>query len=260
MRKILFICAFATLLLLSSPIYGEDAADGEVREEGEDAAKEEIVDSVKGEASSADVATNILFTSPHSNDKKELVAGQLVKFLIGFANRGEKDFIVKASDTSFRYPGDYSYHIQNFTLAKYDQLVQPKQEATFDYAFIPSEQFIGRPLGLVINLHYVDQDGTFFTTTVFNETVQIVEDEMAFSTETGFLYLTFAAIVVVLFFIGQHYLSKFTRKTHSASHYVPSQEIGTGKHEVDFEWIPRTSLEREKKSPKMGSPRNRRAN
>lgn len=81
------------------------------------------------------MATNILFTSLHSNDKKELVAGQLVKFLIGFANRGEKDFIVvdelakmpltlgithecvqKASDTSFRYPGDYSYHIQNFTV------------------------------------------------------------------------------------------------------------------------------------------------
>jgi hypothetical protein len=47
MRKILFVCAFAFLLLLSSPVYGEDAADGEVREEAEDAAKEEIVDAVK---------------------------------------------------------------------------------------------------------------------------------------------------------------------------------------------------------------------
>jgi len=78
---------------------------------------------------------------------------------------------------------------------------------------------------------------------------------MAFNTETGFLYLTFSAIVVVLFFIAQHYFSKFARKQHSASHYAPSHEIGTSKNEVDFEWIPRTNLE--KKSPKMGSPRNR---
>jgi hypothetical protein len=38
-------------------------------------------------------------------------------------------------------------------------VVPPKQEATFDYAFIPSDAFIGRPLGLVVELQYVDQVG-----------------------------------------------------------------------------------------------------
>jgi hypothetical protein len=35
-------------------------------------------------------------------------------------------------------------------------LVPPKQEATFDYGFIPSENFAGRPLGLVVLLRYSD--------------------------------------------------------------------------------------------------------
>ncbi len=48
----------------------------------------------------------------------------------------------------------------------------------------------------------------FYTSAVFNETVQIVEDESSFSTETGFLYVVFAAIAIVLLFIAQHYLSK----------------------------------------------------
>ena len=43
----------------------------------------------------------------------ELVVGRVTKFEIGFANRGEKDFTVHFSHTSFRYPLDFSYHVQN---------------------------------------------------------------------------------------------------------------------------------------------------
>jgi translocon-associated protein subunit alpha len=59
---------------------------------------------------SPDVQTSFLFTNLHS---RELVAGQIVKFLAGLANKGEKDIIVKSCETSFRYPLDFSYHIQN---------------------------------------------------------------------------------------------------------------------------------------------------
>lgn len=48
------------------------------------------------------------------------------------------------------------YGFLQFSAVRYERLVQPKQEATFDYAFIPSDAFVGRPLGLVVNLHYVD--------------------------------------------------------------------------------------------------------
>ena len=40
-------------------------------------------------------------------------AGALVKFLVGFTNKGEKDFVVETMEASFRYPQDYSFFIQN---------------------------------------------------------------------------------------------------------------------------------------------------
>lgn len=91
---------------------------------------------------------------------------------------------------------------------QYNRVVAAKQEATFNYAFYPSDQFAGRPLGLVVELQYEDSDGKAYKNTVFNETVTIVEDESNFNTETGFLYVIFAAVVVLILLAGQHFLSK----------------------------------------------------
>ena len=59
---------------------------------------------------SPDADTFILFTKPTGTD---FPAGALVKFLVGFTNKGSKDFIVDTMDASFRYPQDYSFYIQN---------------------------------------------------------------------------------------------------------------------------------------------------
>jgi hypothetical protein len=63
---------------------------------------------------SPDVQTTFLITNHKQGPAaRELLAGQIVRFLVGFANKGEKDIIVKTCETSFRYPLDFSYHIQN---------------------------------------------------------------------------------------------------------------------------------------------------
>jgi len=263
MKPWLFI-VLSLLLLSANVMRADDPADGEVEDETDDTQakhgtaqdvleKEPATDEQKvGPAPDAQVS--FLFTTPENT--RDLIAGKIVKYLIGFANRGEKDFIINFAETSFRYPMDFSYHIQNYTAARYNRVVPPKQEATFDYAFIPSDAFIGRPLGLVVELQYVDQEGQTFVHTVFNETVNIVEDESSFNTETGFLYLVFAGLIVLLLVIGQHFLSRFTRKSTSSWTSSSTEEVGTNKNEVDFEWIPTEYLE--KKSPKPSSPRNRR--
>lgn len=91
---------------------------------------------------------------------------------------------------------------------QYSRVIAAKQEATFNYGFYPSDQFSGRPLGLVVELYYKDSVGKAYKNTVFNETVTIVEDESNFNTETGFLYIIFAAIIVLILLAGQHFLSK----------------------------------------------------
>lgn len=83
-------------------------------------------------------------------------ANNIVKFLVGFTNKGTEDFIVESLDASFRYPQDYQFYIQNFTALSLNTIVPPQRQATFEYSFIPAEPMGGRPFGLVINLNYRD--------------------------------------------------------------------------------------------------------
>jgi len=86
----------------------------------------------------------------------DLPAGKLVEFLVGFTNRGSQDMVVEALEASFRYPVDFSFHIQNFSQLLYSRTVKPTHQATLFYSFIPAETFAGRPFGLSVNLHYRD--------------------------------------------------------------------------------------------------------
>ena len=43
-----------------------------------------------------------------------------------------------------------------FTTVPIDRTVEPEKEATFYYAFTPSESFSARPFGLTINVNYKD--------------------------------------------------------------------------------------------------------
>ncbi|VDD96750.1 unnamed protein product [Enterobius vermicularis] len=265
-RLLLTLITIGLVLPFAQIVRAADEADGEVEDEKEDtedsqpaavdekAAEEETVPVI---GPSPDAHVFFLFTQPENS--KDLPGGKLVRFLAGFQNWGEKDFIVNYCETSFRYPQDYSYYVQNFTALHYNRLVAPKQEGSFDYAFFPPEQFMGRPLGLVVELHYEDSDGTKFISTLFNETLTIVEDDSNFNTETGFLYVLLAAAVVLVLFAGQQFLSKLTRRHGmTKSRQNPPIEMGTKNEDVDYEWIPRTVMNHKNtRSPKQGSPKHR---
>ena len=102
---------------------------------------------------------------------------------------------------------DFTFHIQNFTTATFSKAVKPGQQATVGYSFVPADAFAGRPIGLTINLNYRDAAGNFFIDPVFNETVQIVEFDEGFDTETFFMYVCMAGAVVLLLFLGFNFLS-----------------------------------------------------
>ena len=128
-------------LFFRSGIRAEDPIDGEVTDDAGD-----VKAAAAGSASateddeltigaSPDATLAFVFTMPananHQRGKRELMnqagivakcthctrsefpANRPVRYLIGFQNRGEKDFIIKSSETSFRYPMDFNYHIQN---------------------------------------------------------------------------------------------------------------------------------------------------
>ncbi|KAF7281046.1 signal sequence receptor subunit 1 l(1)G0320 [Rhynchophorus ferrugineus] len=251
------------------PIDEEEAdVEGEV-EEGDvvtTESEEEDEEELQSRAS-PDADTVLLFTKPSSQgaSQLELVAGTPVEFLVGFRNKGEKDFVVDTVDASFRYPMDFNFFIQNFSAIGYNKIVKPEEEATFYYSFIPAEAFAGRPFGLNINLVYHDISGNDFQEAVFNETVQIIELDEGFDGETFFLYVFLAAGVVLLLVIGQQTLLSVGKKRPTKK--AAPVETGTkNPNNVDYDWLPAqtlASLNREKnqKSPRAAknqqSPRQR---
>jgi translocon-associated protein subunit alpha len=191
----------------------------------------------------SDADTFLLFTKPKQKGSVELPAGQVVEFLVGFTNRGESDFVIETLDASFRYPMDYTYHIQNFSAISYHKIVKPKQEATIAYSFIPADSFAGRPIGLSINLAYRDADGSFYFDPVYNETVQIVDFDEGFDTEVFFMYVFMVAGSLLALFLGFTMLSgKSKGKKPSYAPAKPKVETGTSGDDVDYEWIPRSAL------------------
>jgi translocon-associated protein subunit alpha len=212
----------------------EEAGEGEAQQEDSEG---DAADST----TSPDADTTLLFTKPPGITNMELPAGQITEFLVGFTNKGEDEMIVDHVEASLRYPMDFTYHIQNFSAVVYGKTVKPKQQATVIYSFIPADAFAGRPIGLVINLNYRDSIGNVYVDPVFNETVQIVEFDEGFDTETFFLYVTLAGLVMLLLFLGYDFVSGGSKKKSGARKVAV--ETGTGKEDdVDYEWIPKSAL------------------
>ncbi|ELT99950.1 hypothetical protein CAPTEDRAFT_223723 [Capitella teleta] len=209
---------------------------------------------------SPDADTYLLFTKPVD---QVFAAGELVKILVGFTNAGEKDFVVDTIDAAFHYPQDYSFYIQNFTAVGYQRQVESGRQATFEYAFQPSDSFSGRPFGLTINLNYRDQDGNMFQQAMFNETITLVEPDEGLDGETFFLYIFLAALVVLMLVGAQHLLGSFGKKRMSKS--KAPVEMGTQSNsDIDYDWIPKEALNGTSRSPGRSpksktSPRNRKA-
>ena len=47
---------------------------------------------------------------PHNT---EFPSDEIVKFLVGFTNKGNQEFTVQSLEASFRYPQDFQFYIQN---------------------------------------------------------------------------------------------------------------------------------------------------
>ncbi|XP_037612474.1 translocon-associated protein subunit alpha isoform X4 [Sebastes umbrosus] len=223
----------------------EDDENAELTEEKEDEEEEALVGEVKA---SPNADTTILFVKGD-----DFPANNIVKFLMGFSNKGSENFIVESLDASFRYPQDYQFYIQNFTALQLGIVVPGGRQATFEYSFIPAEPMGGRPFGLVINLNYKDSNGNMFQDAVFNQTVTITEREDGLDGETIFMYV-FLSGLGLLVVVGLHQLMESRKRRRPAA----KVEMGTSSHnDVDLSWIPQETLNQINKASPKRSPRKR---
>jgi translocon-associated protein subunit alpha len=116
---LLLISSFSLLLLKPSFVRADIDVDEDEVDETEDiinegkktaGEEEEEVESFVNSMASPFAKASILFVQPETTD---LPAGRLSRVLVGFYNNGTSDFIVDSIEGSFRYPQDFSYHIQN---------------------------------------------------------------------------------------------------------------------------------------------------
>ncbi|XP_048021345.1 translocon-associated protein subunit alpha isoform X1 [Megalobrama amblycephala] len=242
----------------------EDDDNTELTEEKEEEEEEALVGEMKA---SPNADTTILFvkgegslkrTKADDSSSTNFPANNIVKFLLGFTNKGSENFIVDSLDASFRYPQDFQFYIQNFTALQLGTEVPPQRQATFEYSFIPAEPMGGRPFGLVINLNYRDSSGNVFQDAVFNQTVTITEREDGLDGETIFMYVFLSGLGLLLV-VGLHQLLESRKRRRPAA----KVEMGTSNHnDVDMSWIPQETLNqimasrRDKASPRR-SPRKR---
>ncbi|XP_078395691.1 translocon-associated protein subunit alpha isoform X6 [Cetorhinus maximus] len=212
----------------------EDEPTDVMEDEKEEEEEEEDDDLTSGEPkASPNADTTILFVKG-----EDFPANNIVKFLVGFTNKGSEEFVVESLDASFRYPQDYQFYIQNFTALQLNTLVQSQRQATFEYSFIPAEPMGGRPFGLVINLNYRDASSNIYRDAVFNQTVTITEREDGLDGETIFLYM-FLTGLGLLVVVGIHQLLESRKRRRPTS----KVEMGTSNHNnVDMSWIPQETL------------------
>ncbi|KAM4606159.1 translocon-associated protein subunit alpha isoform 2-T2 [Polymixia lowei] len=223
----------------------EDDENTELTEEKDEEEEEALAGEVKA---SPHADTTILFVKG-----EDFPANNIVKFLLGFTNKGSENFVVESLDASFRYPQDFQFYIQNFTALQLGTVVPPGRQATFEYSFIPAEPMGGRPFGMVINLNYKDSNGNVFQDAVFNQTVTITEREDGLDGETIFMYV-FLSGLGLLVIVGLHQLLESRKRRRPA----PKVEMGTSSHnDVDMSWIPQETLNQINKASPRRSPRKR---
>ncbi|CAF1628349.1 unnamed protein product, partial [Adineta ricciae] len=177
--------------------------------------------------------------------------------LVGARNNGTQSFVVESIDGSLRYPQDFTYYIQNFTALRAEKTVEPGLESTFEYLFMPSETFNGRPMGLVVLVNYRNNEGKRFQNVVFNQTINFIDADEGFDGETFFLYIFLGAILVLLGFVAYQYL--LANRVKRVSGKLGSQNLASqqGKGNYDVDWIPKHHLP-QNRSPKK-SPRERKS-
>ncbi|CAN9512339.1 unnamed protein product [Ophioblennius macclurei] len=238
------------------PVEDPDAAVDDEEDDEEMLVEEDQIQQSEGDeedaekelTSHSDADTTIIFMKG-----EEFPANEIVRFLVGFTNKGSQDFTVQSLEASFRYPQDFQFYIQNFTALPLSTVVQPQAQASFEYSFIPAQQMAGRPFGLVILLNYLDTEGNGYQTAIYNQTVTITELEEGLDGETMFMYVFLIGLVALMFFGVYQVLETRTKKRISLK-----VEKGTGgMSDVDISWIPQETLNAMNKASPKTSPRKR---
>jgi len=185
---------------------------------------------------SPDAVVTSLF--PRYSDNK-LPLSKYLELLIGFKNIGEKTFNVTYITASLRYTADPTIFIQNFTAWRYFTLVRTGEQFSFLYDFKPDELLEPKDYLLISTVYYTDEDNYNFTSTVYNNTVYLVEEAVPLDFQSFFSYFLTLTLGGLLAYVVYSQIPAKKKK------FIPSlMETGTkaDKSHVDNDWLSDSSV------------------
>lgn len=153
------------------------------------------------EGSSPDVITTYVLPGHTTGSSFDIAVNKQVSIVVGFVNNREADsegnaMKVKAIGGSLNRGADFSKYIQNFTMVAFQpqEVVDPGAEMTFEFNFKVDGATDLQQSQLALTIFYED-DNEDFTTTFFNETVTLFEENGGFDQQ---LIGTYVILIVAL--------------------------------------------------------------
>jgi len=228
----------SVLFLLISAGYSQDEDEAEPNDNSEaiidDAfvgdeelgiEEEEII------TSSPDVIPSSLFSRYPDG---RLPLGKVIEAMLGFKNIGQKSFNVTSIHGSFRYPGEVSIYVQNFTAWRGGALVRPGQHLTFLYYFYPDELLEPKDYIFISTIAYNDEENQNYTTTFYNGTIEMIEQPTTFDFQTVFSYFLILGVLSLIGYVIYLNLPKKVKSGFGAGR--AAVETGTRNDAATSNW------------------------
>lgn len=223
-----FVC-----LIFSGVSFAQDDEEDLDTEVGDEDEPTNVIDDAFVGVADTEVEEEKIITSSHDvmatsifprYPDAQLPVGKILELLLGFKNTGQKTFNVTAIRGSFRYPGDLSIYLHNFTSWRGSTIVGPGEHQTFQYYF-GDQMLEPKDYHFVVTMAYTDEDNTNYQTVFYNSTVYITEDALPFDLQTFFAYFLVLAILGLIGYVGY---TSFGKKKGLNLFSKPSKTVETG--------------------------------
>eukprot|EP00992_Anisonema_acinus_P008105 TRINITY_DN4176_c0_g1_i2.p1 TRINITY_DN4176_c0_g1~~TRINITY_DN4176_c0_g1_i2.p1 ORF type:complete len:280 (+),score=62.54 TRINITY_DN4176_c0_g1_i2:55-894(+) len=170
--------------------------------------------------------------------ERKFPAGKTVEALIGFQNQAENAFHVEYIRGALYSPQDGNFLIQNFTGLLYNTTVASAEEACLLYRFKADPALDPRQYALALQVFYTNDDNETYLSTVFNNTVDILDPESTLDAKSVFAYLCILGIFAGAGYFGWKVILKGGRGSKKRRNQAPTAvESGTSNDGVDWDYI-----------------------
>lgn len=185
---------------------------------------------------------------------KEFPAGDLIPVLVTIRNDGSSDYNMSYIMGSLNLPKDFHYYVQNFTYSPLWTNIPSKEEATFQYKFRPDKSLSPMELRVALTVFYQNEQGSSYSTTFFNETIDIVEKPTVIDYEAIMMVAVMVAILAGAAYGAAAWFGTLNVvKKASTRKTKPGKSAGEGLSEDWLQGTPHAQHKVGKKSKAQGS-------